>query len=195
MRAFVRYMLLLVLAGVCTPPLAAAAQSTTPASAAADVSSATRAQALDRFRVIVIRDGLVLTPRSGEAKTIEISNGSVALDGTPVSGRELREVIDGRKTREQALRDYGDFNDSHEWKFRWMLRVQKLVPKIPPRLLGPLVRLLGSKRFIKWSFSHYLQIAPPEFAARSANDQNGAGKKQDDAEDALGAERDLVEAE
>ncbi len=95
MRAFVRYMLLLVLAGVCTPPLAAAAQSTTPASAAADVSSATRAQALDRFRVIVIRDGLVLTPRSGEAKTIEISNGSVALDGTPVSGRELREALGG----------------------------------------------------------------------------------------------------
>ena len=43
----------------------------------------------------MIRDGLVLTPRSGEAKTIEISNGSVALDGTPVSGRELREALGG----------------------------------------------------------------------------------------------------
>jgi hypothetical protein len=93
MRAFVRYMLLLVLAGVCTPPSGAAAQSPSPASAAADVSPATRSQALDRFRVLVIRDGLVLTPRQGDGKTIEISNGSIALDGTPVSGRELRDAL------------------------------------------------------------------------------------------------------
>jgi hypothetical protein len=93
MRAFVRYMLLLVLAGVCTPASGAVAQSPSPASAAADVSPATRSQALDRFRVLVIRDGLVLTPRQGDGKTIEISNGSIALDGTPVSGRELRDAL------------------------------------------------------------------------------------------------------
>jgi flavin-dependent dehydrogenase len=110
-------------------------------------------------------------------------------------GRELRGVVDGWQDREAAAARYAEFNDSHEWKFGWMLRVQKLVPKIPPRLLGPLVRLLGNKRFIDWSFSHYLQIAPPEFAARSANDQNGAGKQQGNADDALGTERDLVEAE
>jgi menaquinone-9 beta-reductase len=110
-------------------------------------------------------------------------------------GRELRGVVDGWQDREAAAARYAEFNDSHEWKFRWMLRVQKLVPRIPPRLLGPLVRLLGNKRFIKWSFSHYLQIAPPEFALDSANDQNGAGQQQDDAGDALRGERDLVEAE
>jgi flavin-dependent dehydrogenase len=108
-------------------------------------------------------------------------------------GRELRGVVDGWQDREAAAARYAEFNDSHEWKFRWMLRVQKLVPKIPPRLLGPLVRLLGNKHFIEWSFNHYLQIAPPEFA--SANDQNGAGQKQDDTGDALRSERDLVEAE
>jgi flavin-dependent dehydrogenase len=110
-------------------------------------------------------------------------------------GRELRGVVDGWQDREAAAARYAEFNDSHEWKFRWMLRVQKLVPKIPPRLLGPLVRLLGSKRFIEWSFNHYLQIAPPQFARGSANDQHGAGQKQDDAGDALRSERDLVEAE
>jgi hypothetical protein len=93
MRAFVRYLVLLVVVGACTPAAAGAAQSTTPAGAAVDVSSATRAQALDRFRVLVVRDGLVLTPRGGEGKTIEIRNGSIALDGTPVSGRELREAL------------------------------------------------------------------------------------------------------
>lgn len=110
-------------------------------------------------------------------------------------GRELRGVVDGWQDRRQAAARYAAFNDSHEWKFRWMLRVQRLVPKIPPRLLGPLVRLLGAKRFVDWSFGHYLAIAPPEFARPSANDQNGAGEKQGDAGDALGAERDLVEAE
>ena len=77
-----------------------------------------------------------------------------------------------------------------------MLRVQRLVPRIPPRLLGAArSALLGAKRFVDWSFGHYLRIAPPEFALASANDQNGAGEKQADAEDPLGAERDLVEAE
>ncbi|HYC81067.1 MAG TPA: hypothetical protein VEB65_04735 [Solirubrobacterales bacterium] len=45
-----------------------------------------------------------------------------------------------------------------------MLRVQKLIPRIPPRLLGPAIRLMGSRRFVEWSFDHYLAIAPPEFA-------------------------------
>jgi len=107
-------------------------------------------------------------------------------------GRELRAVVDGRQSREQAAARYAAFNDSHEWKFRWMLRVQRLVPKIPPRLLGPMVRLLGAKRFVDWSFRRYLQIAPPSFALASAHDQDGAREQQDDADHALRAERDLV---
>jgi flavin-dependent dehydrogenase len=79
-------------------------------------------------------------------------------------GRELRAVVDGRQTREQAAARYAAFNDSHEMKFKWMLRVQKLVPRVPPRLLGPLIRVFGVKRFVDWAFRHYLAIAPPEFA-------------------------------
>ncbi len=112
-------------------------------------------------------------------------------------GRELRAVVEGRQSREQAAVRYAEFNDSHEWKFRWMLRAQRLVPKIPPRVLGPMIRLLSARRFVAWSFGHYLRIAPPEFAtpAPSAHDQNGAGQQQGDADHPLGAERDLVEAE
>jgi digeranylgeranylglycerophospholipid reductase len=76
-------------------------------------------------------------------------------------GRELRAVVDGRRTREEALRRYHDFSAEHEWKFRWMLRVQRFVPRVPPRVLGPLVRAMGTQRFIDWSFAHYLRIAPP----------------------------------
>src|SRR5262245_1075038 len=110
-------------------------------------------------------------------------------------GRELRAVLDGSQSREQAAARYAEFNDAHESKFSWMLRVQRLIPKVPPRLLGPMIRLLGSRRFVEWSFNHYLRIAPPDFARASAHDQNGAGHQEADTEQALGRERDLVEAE
>jgi menaquinone-9 beta-reductase len=109
-------------------------------------------------------------------------------------GRELRGVVEGRQGRDEAAAAYASFHDSHEWKFRWMLRAQKLVPRVPPRLLGPLIRLLGAKRFVDWSFDHYLRIAPPGFAD-SADDQHRPDQQQDDAEDATGRERSLVQAE
>jgi menaquinone-9 beta-reductase len=85
-------------------------------------------------------------------------------------GRELRAVHAGRQTREAAAARYAEFHDSHEAKFRWMLRVQKLIPRVPPRLLGPAIRLMGSRRFVKWSFDHYLAIAPPDFADPTPSD-------------------------
>ena len=110
-----------------------------------------------------------------------------------VLGRELRGVVEGRQDRERAAASYAAFHDSHELKFRWMLRVQRLIPRIPPRVLGPLIRLLGTKRFVDWSFGHYLRIAPPLPA--SAHDQDRPGQQQNDADDALRGEGDLVEAE
>jgi len=115
-------------------------------------------------------------------------------------GRELRGVVEGRQSRADAETAYASFHDTHEWKFRWMLRVQKLIPRVPPRVLAPLIRLMARKRFVDWSFTHYLKIAPPEYAgsqwaAGSADDQNGPGQEQGDAEDPLGREGRLLQAE
>jgi menaquinone-9 beta-reductase len=79
-------------------------------------------------------------------------------------GRELRAVLEGLKDREAALRDYGAFSHAHRWKFEWMLRVQRLVPRVPPRALAAALVPLGTDTFVRWSFRHYLNIAPPEFA-------------------------------
>jgi len=79
-------------------------------------------------------------------------------------GRELREVLEGRATRAEALRRYGAFSDDHERKFRWMLRAQRAVPRVPPRLLALATRGMASRAFTHWAFGHYLRIAPPEFA-------------------------------
>ncbi len=83
-------------------------------------------------------------------------------------GRELREVIAGRQARAAALAGYGAFSAAHRSRFEWMLRVQRLVPRVPPRTLAPVVRALGRKSFVDWSFGHYLRIAPPEFALSAA---------------------------
>jgi flavin-dependent dehydrogenase len=83
-------------------------------------------------------------------------------------GRELRAVVEGRQSRTAALRQYGAFSAAHRWKFEAMLRVQQLVPRVPPRVLAPALRAMSSRRFVDWSFSHYLSIAPPSFALAGA---------------------------
>jgi menaquinone-9 beta-reductase len=79
-------------------------------------------------------------------------------------GRELRAVVEGRQAVASALVRYGDFSASHEWKFRAMLETQHLIPRVPPRLLALALRGMRTRRFVDWSFRHYLEIAPPEFA-------------------------------
>jgi flavin-dependent dehydrogenase len=80
-------------------------------------------------------------------------------------GREIRTVLDGRQSRGQALERYDAFCDDHLWKFRWMLRVQHLVGHVTGwPLLTNALRLMDRQRFVDWSFTHYRNIAPPEFA-------------------------------
>ena len=83
------------------------------------------------------------------------------------AGREIRRVVEGRAERATALRRYAAFSAAHRWQFEWMLRVQKTVPRVPPRLLGFALRRMEDERFTHWSFDHYLNIAHPSFAAPS----------------------------
>ena len=78
-------------------------------------------------------------------------------------GRELRSVVDGFQSREQALARYHAFSASHAFPFRSLLQVQRLVPRVAPRLLAGGLRGMQAKRFVDWSFGHYLNIAHPDF--------------------------------
>jgi flavin-dependent dehydrogenase len=82
-------------------------------------------------------------------------------------GRELRQVFDGRSSREMALDRYAAFCAGHEWHFRWMLRMQRLVPRVPPRILAAALQPVSTRRFTHWSFGHYLNIAHPSFVETS----------------------------
>src|SRR6059058_632951 len=77
-------------------------------------------------------------------------------------GRELRAVIEGRQSRPEALARYHAFSASHALPFRWMLRVQRLIPRVAPRLLAGGLRAMQAQRFIDWSFGHYLNVAHPD---------------------------------
>ncbi len=79
-------------------------------------------------------------------------------------GREIRGVLEGRASRDSALRRYGAFSARHEWKFRSMLLGQRIVPRVPPPLLAAAIRAIGNERLVRWSFNHYLNIAHPSFA-------------------------------
>jgi menaquinone-9 beta-reductase len=81
-------------------------------------------------------------------------------------GRELRAVLEGRRTREQALARYGTFSAAHARKFSWMLRVQQAVGRITPsRSLTALIRCFENRRLCGFVFDQYLAIAPPSFVA------------------------------
>ncbi len=84
------------------------------------------------------------------------------------SGRELRGVLAGQQTREQALARYHAFSAAHARPYRWMLRVQRLIPRVPPRLLGASLSAIDRKRFIDWAFGHYLNVAHPDFVGTAA---------------------------
>jgi flavin-dependent dehydrogenase len=80
-------------------------------------------------------------------------------------GRELRAVVERRQSKGSALARYSAFSASHRWKFESLLHVQRLVPRVPPRLLAPSLHAIGRRRITHWAFNHYLEIAPPSFAA------------------------------
>jgi menaquinone-9 beta-reductase len=81
--------------------------------------------------------------------------------------RELRPVLAGRSSLEEALRRYGAFSDAHERKFRWLLNTQRAVGRLTPsRAITAMARALASPSVCAWAFNHYLEIAPPSFVGK-----------------------------
>jgi menaquinone-9 beta-reductase len=83
-------------------------------------------------------------------------------------GRELRRVLDGSATRADALAAYGAFSASHARAFGIALRLQRLVPALPPPVLTSLLRVVGRERLCRRAFEWYLEQAHPRFASVDA---------------------------
>ncbi len=80
-------------------------------------------------------------------------------------GRALQEVLSGQRSAQEALVRYARFSASHAPAYRWMLRAQRLVPRVAPRPLAGALRAMESRRFLDWAFGHYLEVAHPRFVA------------------------------
>ncbi len=91
-------------------------------------------------------------------------------------GRELRRVLGGGVTRHGALERYTAFSERHLWHYNWLLRVQRLVPRVPPRMLAAALRGMSTDGFVRWSFTHYLRIAHPAYARELAAPTPPAGE-------------------
>jgi flavin-dependent dehydrogenase len=79
-------------------------------------------------------------------------------------GRELSEVLAGRRTRDEALAGYAAFCDGHADAFRRALALQRLIPALPPRLLSGLLRVIGLQKLVDRAFGWYLDQAHPALA-------------------------------
>jgi flavin-dependent dehydrogenase len=80
-------------------------------------------------------------------------------------GRALQDCLGGQCTAREALSRYARFSASHATAYRWLLRCQRLIPRVAPRLLAGSLRAMQSRRFLDWSFGQYLEIAHPRFVA------------------------------
>jgi flavin-dependent dehydrogenase len=76
-------------------------------------------------------------------------------------GRELRAVLAGERTRDEALAGYAAFSASHAPAFRLAGRLQRLIPALPPRVLHALLAVIGRERPCRRAFNWYLEVAAP----------------------------------
>jgi flavin-dependent dehydrogenase len=93
------------------------------------------------------------------------------------AGREIRAVLDGRTSAVQARAHYAQFSARHAPAYARALRLQRLVPALPPRVLTAGLHAL--RPFAGRAFSWYLDQAHPDFAIpsgawRSASTRTGS---------------------
>jgi flavin-dependent dehydrogenase len=74
------------------------------------------------------------------------------------AGRELRAALGGDPA---ALSRYGAFSRRHAPVYAYALALQRLIPRLPPRTLTALLRVLGREKPCRRAFGWYLAIAPP----------------------------------
>jgi flavin-dependent dehydrogenase len=77
------------------------------------------------------------------------------------AARELRQVLDGHQSREQALAAYAAFSRRHAPVYALALTLQRAIPRLPPKALMHLLKLMGRERVCRRAFGWYLSIAAP----------------------------------
>ena len=82
-------------------------------------------------------------------------------------GRELAAVLRGERTRDQALDGYREFSHGHRRGFALALRLQRLIPALPPRVLTTVLRVIGRQALVDRAFGWYIGLTPVALAAHA----------------------------
>jgi flavin-dependent dehydrogenase len=83
-------------------------------------------------------------------------------------GRELRRVLDGEATRDEALAAYAALSTGHRRDFAITYGLQRLIPALPPRVLTGVIRVLSRQSVVDAIFNWYLGLLPVAAARTSA---------------------------
>jgi flavin-dependent dehydrogenase len=83
-------------------------------------------------------------------------------------GRELRCVLEGEKTRDEALAAYAAFSARHRRDFGITYALQLVIPALPPRVLTGVIRVLSRQALVEAIFSWYLGLLPPAYVHEAA---------------------------
>ncbi len=78
-------------------------------------------------------------------------------------GRELRRVLDGEQSRAEALARYHQFSAASRAAVQLAAARPANGAADRPPAAGSHPAGMGAKRFVDWSFGHYLEIAHPRF--------------------------------
>ncbi len=92
-------------------------------------------------------------------------------------GRELRAVVEGAREPADALENYHRFSAGHARAFSRALKLQRLIPALPPRLLTLMLRLISPQRLVDRAFGWYLDQAHPRFAEAAARPRQLLGER------------------
>jgi flavin-dependent dehydrogenase len=83
-------------------------------------------------------------------------------------GRELRRVLEGETTRDEALAAYAAFSARHRRDFGITYALQLVIPALPPRVLTGVIRVLSRQALVDAIFNWYLGLLPPASAHEAA---------------------------
>jgi flavin-dependent dehydrogenase len=81
------------------------------------------------------------------------------------AGRGIAAVLDGEQSREQALAAYHAESAAQARFYARLLKLQRVIPALPPRLLALLFKLVAPQPVVDRAFGWYLDQAHPRLAA------------------------------
>lgn len=115
------------------------------------------------LRPAVSADGAVLFAGDSAGHCFPLSGEGIrtAFYFGIAAGRELRAAAEGRATRAEAAARYGAFSAAHAGAYRRALRLQRLVPEVPPRLLALALKVVALQPVADRAFGWYLDQAHP----------------------------------